>query len=175
MLFGRVNGYCPQHGYRSPDIDDADSHPRKGSFEAVKTQAIGPLRPPDLIIQDELHLISGPLGTLVGLYETAVDQLCTWQLNGNPVRPKVIASTATIRRARDQVNNLFLREVKVFPPAALDASDNFFARKRPSNNNSPGRLYVGVCAPGTRMRAILLRVYAAYMAAAQALTVYAPA
>ncbi len=113
-LFGRVSGYCPRHGYRTPEIEDSDSHPKKGIFAAVKTQAAGPLRPPDLIIQDELHLISGPLGTLVGLYETAVDELATWQLDGHNVRPKVIASTATIRRAQVQVNSLFLRQVRCF-------------------------------------------------------------
>ena len=172
MLFGQVNGYCPRHGYRSADlseIEDKDSHPKRGRLPAVKTQPIGPLRPPDLIIQDELHLISGPLGTLVGLYETAVDKLATWEIDGTPVRPKVIASTATIRRARNQVNNLFLREVKIFPPSALDADDNFFSRRRPSTNKSPGRLYIGVCAPGTRLKTVLIRVYVAYMAAAQVL------
>lgn len=168
-LFGRVTGYCPRHGYRSPEVEDADSHPKKKHLPAVKTQEIGPLRPPDLIIQDELHLISGPLGTLVGLYETAVDHLSTWQLNGQTVRPKVVASTATIRRARSQVNSLFLRQVKIFPPAVLSAEDNFFARKRPSSNESPGRLYLGLCAPGTRLKTLLIRVYIAYLAAAQAL------
>jgi hypothetical protein len=169
MLFGRVNGYCPRHGYRSPEIEDADRHPKKGYLPAVQSQEVGRLRPPDLIIQDELHLISGPLGTLVGLYETAVDHLCTWQLNGRTVRPKVIASTATIRRAANQVNSLFLRQVKIFPPAAVDAEDNFFARKRPSSNESPGRLYLGVCAPGTRLKTLLIRVYVAYLSAAQTL------
>ena len=169
MLFGRVNGYCPRHGYRSPEIDDANSHPKRGALPACATQPIGPLRPPDLIIQDELHLISGPLGTLVGLYETAVDYLASWELNGQTVRPKVIASTATIRRARNQVFNLFLREVQIFPPAALDAGDNFFSRRRPSDVNTPARRYIGICAPGNRLKAVLVRVYVALMSAAQKL------
>ena len=169
MLFGRVSGRCPRHGFRSPEIEDSDSHPKRGFLPPVKTEPAGPLRPPDLIIQDELHLISGPLGTLVGLYETAVDRLCEWTLDGVTVRPKVIASTATIRRANTQVNSVFLRQVKIFPPAALDAGDNFFARRRPTSDATPGRLYVGVCASGTRMRTILLRVYTACMSAAQTL------
>ena len=172
-LFGKVTGYCPRHGYRSPEVQDSDSHPAiKGAesqFPAVKTQDCLPLRPPDLIIQDELHLISGPLGTLVGLYETAVDRLCSWELNGTRVRPKVIASTATIRRAQNQVHNLFLRDVQIFPPSGLDAGDNFFSVRRPAGPEWPGRLYVGVCAPGTRMKTILIRVYVAYLAAAQKL------
>ncbi len=169
MLFGRVNGYCPRHGYRSPEIEDEDSHRKSGKFPACKTQAIPPLRPPDLIIQDELHLISGPLGTLVGLYETAVDALCAWDLDDHIVRPKVIASTATIRRAQSQIHSLFLREVRIFPPAALDAGDNFFSRRRASSNDTPARRYLGICAPGTRLKTVLIRVYVAFMAAAQRL------
>ena len=169
MLFRRVNGYCPRHGYRSPEVEDKDSHKKRGFLPAVTSEPAGPLRPPDLIIQDELHLISGPLGTLVGLYETAVDYLASWSLNGAAVRPKVIASTATIRRAQNQVHNRFLRRVNVFPPPGLDVEDNFFARRRLSSNESPGRLYLGLCAPGTRLKTVLIRVYVAYMAAAQTL------
>jgi hypothetical protein len=167
MLFGRVDGHCPRHGFTSPDLEDAGSHPKRKGLEAVRRQDRGALRPPDLIIQDELHLISGPLGTLVGLYETAVDELCTWEVDGRPVRPKVIASTATIRRAETQIRNLFCRRAQVFPPAGLEVEDNFFSRQRPATPEEPGRRYLGVCAPGIRVKTALIRVYVAFMAAAQ--------
>ncbi len=168
-LFGQVAGRCERHGFRSPDLDDSDSHPAKGGLKSAATIPFGPVRPPDLIIQDELHLISGPLGTLTGLYETAVDQLSSWEVAGKRVRPKVIASTATTRRARDQVHALFLREVAVFPPHGLDVGDNFFARHREASEKHPGRRYVGICAPGRRLKAVLIRVYVASLAAAQRL------
>jgi hypothetical protein len=169
MLFGRVTGFCPRHGFRSPDLEDSDSHPKKGLLPAVRTQPHPRLRPPDLIIQDELHLISGPLGAMVGLYETAVDQLASWEVDGRQVRPKIIASTATIRRAGEQVQALFLREVAVFPPQGLDSSDNFFSRQIEPDAAHPGRRYMGICAPGRRLKAALIRVYVAYLAAAQQL------
>ena len=92
-------------------------------------------------------MISGPLGTLVGLYETAVDKLCSWEVNGKIVRPKVIASTATIRKAGDQVHATFLRKVNVFPAHGLDVRDNFFSLQRPPSETLPGRRYIGICAP----------------------------
>lgn len=114
--------------------------------------------PPELIIQDELHLISGPLGTLAGLYETAIDVLCTE--NGH--RPKVVASTATIRRASEQVRALFARDVKQFPAPGIDARDNWFSVEAdPSRTGS--RLYVGLMAPGTSQTTLLVRTYAALL------------
>jgi hypothetical protein len=92
------------------------NHPAGRAF-AAKGQERSPIRPPDLIIQDEFHLISGPLGTMVGLYETAVDELCGWTSANMQVKPKIVASTATVRRAREQVNNVFMRRVSVFPAA----------------------------------------------------------
>jgi hypothetical protein len=97
--------------------------------------------PPSLIIQDELHLLTGPLGTTVGLYESAINLLC--ESDGRP--PKVIASTATIRRASAQVNGLFGRSVDLFPPSGIDADNSYFARE---DKNAPGRLYVGMMAQG---------------------------
>ncbi|MFI1353317.1 helicase-related protein [Streptomyces sp. NPDC020898] len=107
--------------------------------------------PPELIIQDELHLISGPLGTLTGLYETAVDALAG--------HPKVIASTATIRRAADQSHHLFARGVRQFPPAGLDARDSWFAVETPREEKA-SRRYVGLLAPGTSQSTLLIRTYA---------------
>jgi hypothetical protein len=169
MLFGRVDSYCLRHGFGSPELRCGESHQAAPPLPATRTAKIGPLRPPDLIIQDELHLISGPLGTLVGLYETAVDRLCEWEAHGHTVRPKLVASTATIRRAGDQVFQLYLRKVNVFPPPGLDARDNFFARQRTPAGDTPGRCYVGITAPGTRLKALLIRVYVAALAAAQKL------
>ena len=169
MLFGHVDGRCGRHGFRSPEIEDADSHPSKGGLAAARTEPCGPLRPPDLIIQDELHLISGPLGTMVGLYETAIDELCSWEVDGRTVRPKVIASTATIRRSLEQVHATFLRTVSVFPPHGLDVTDNFFSLQREPTDENPGRLYLGICAPGRRLKVALIRVYVAFLSAAQQL------
>jgi hypothetical protein len=169
MLFGQVNGFCERHGFRSPDLQDKDSHPARGGLARAQTIATSLLRPPDLIIQDELHLISGPLGTMVGLYETAVDTLSTWIVDGRPVRPKVIASTATVKQAQPQVHGLFLRRVEVFPPPGLDIEDNFFSRQIPPSPEHPGRRYLGVCAPGRRVKAALIRVYVALLASSQSL------
>ena len=167
-LFGKVSKECPRHGLIWPEAECGGTHNAKGNLPAVKVRDILPIRPPDLIIQDEFHLISGPLGTMVGLYETAVDELSTWMLDGKAVRPKVIASTATVRKADEQVNNVFLRKVSVFPPHGLDVEDNFFSVQR-SVESKPGRLYMGICSPGSSRPAILIRVYVALLTAAQAL------
>ncbi|WP_328721474.1 helicase-related protein [Streptomyces sp. NBC_00247] len=110
--------------------------------------------PPELIVQDELHLISGPLGTLTGLYETAVDVLSD--------HPKVIASTATIRRASEQGRKLFDREVAQFPPAGIDARDSWFAVETPPEEKA-SRQYVGLLTPSTSQATLLIRTYAALL------------
>ena len=128
----------------------------------------GDPRPPDLIIQDELHLISGPLGTMAGLYETAVEHLCRRRVNGRDVGPKIIASTATVRLAIKQIRALFGRpSVAVFPSPGIDRRDSFFAEQAPQNDVNP-RLYVGIAAQGRGPKVIFLRSTITLMAAAQA-------
>lgn len=94
-------------------------------------------RPPSLIIQDEMHLLSGPLGTTVAIYDAAVMGI----IKRRGGSPKIVASTATIRAARDQVRGLSAREVALFPPSGLDEDDSYFARP---DFNRPGRLYLGL-------------------------------
>jgi hypothetical protein len=126
------------------------------------------LDPPDLIIQDELHLISGPLGTVAGLYETAIDRLATREYGGRRIRPKIVASTATVRRASDQIRALFDRtETAVFPPPGIDRRDSFFAETL-SSEESPARWYLGLAAQGRGPKLVFLRALTTLVAAAQA-------
>jgi hypothetical protein len=167
-LFGRANTECPRHGLLWPGADCTGNHRAYRSLPSTAVKNITAVRPPDLIIQDEFHLISGPLGTMVGLYETAINELCSWELDGRMVQPKIVASTATVRKAAEQVNNVFMRRVAVFPPHGLDISDNFFSIQR-SIVLMPGRRYLGVCSPGSSRPAMLIRVYTAFLTASQEL------
>jgi len=167
-LFGRVGLECERHGLLWQGADCNGNHQAAKGLPSTKVKVIHPIRPPDLIIQDEFHLISGPLGTMVGLYETAVDELCGWTLNGKTVKPKIIASTATVRKADRQVAGVFNRQVSIFPPSGLDVEDNYFSVQR-SIADRPGRRYLGVCSPGSSRPAMLIRVYTAFLTAAQEL------
>ncbi len=130
---------------------------RVGSFFAVGTDN----RTPELIIQDELHLISGALGTIVGLYETAVDAICSRK----GVRPKIIASTATIRRAKEQCSVLYNREVVQFPAPGLNSNDSFFAREAEVSHIDGvfGRMYVGIMPSGKTKAMMEIRAMAALL------------
>lgn len=154
-FFGRVQRYDDQ-GFYGP-CHTGFGHPLPKNR----------LPPPDLVIQDELHLISGPLGTLVGLYETALDELCTVGNGDHRVRPKIIVSTATVRRAETQVRALFSRRMTdIFPPPGPDRRDSFFAETHPPERSN-ARLYLGIAAQGRSPKVVMLRVYLALLAAAQ--------
>ncbi len=159
-------------------VERADGNPQNGGFygpcdpNSAGQPLLEPLLPPDLIIQDELHLISGPLGTMVGLYETAIDALCSREItkpDGQKkiIRPKVVASTATVRRAESQIRALFCRSgVEIFPCPGPDRRDSYFAITVPAEEK-PGRLYAGVAAQGRSPKVIFLRTYLALLGAAQ--------
>lgn len=117
-------------------------HDRAGRLFGAGTGTLGP----SLIIQDELHLISGPLGTLAGVYEAGFEALVEVT---SGARPKVIASTATIRNAAAQCRRIYGREGAVFPSPGIRADDSFFSRLE-TGNLANSRLYVGVMGQGLR-------------------------
>lgn len=144
-LFGNKNVYSSEFGFKY-----SESKPKGYS-------RISRLKPPELIIQDELHLISGPLGSLTGLYEVSIDLLTRY--NGRPA--KVIASTATISGAEDQIKALYGRKYTQFPLAVQKANDNFVSKEIPTTEKA-GRYYVGICAPGVSNKIQAIHMYSAY-------------
>lgn len=124
--------------------------PAAGSLFGKSMQGDRPVQvcmPPGLIIQDELHLISGPLGTMYALYEGVFERLCSYQKEMETVKPKIIASTATIRGAHDQVLALYnRRETLLFPSPGLHMGDSFFGKyaRNKDDTLSNGRMYFGI-------------------------------
>ena len=181
-LFGHVARRCERHGYvphpghdstydfTGCTLGENGRHQAKGELPAATIRPATRLRPPDLIIQDELHLITGALGTTVGLFETAVETMCAWtDQYGRPARPLLVASSATVRNVADQVRGLYGRDVTIFPPQVLDASDTFFSRTVKVDDAHPGRLYVGLSTTGVRLTAAEIQTTQTVMAGAQLL------
>ncbi|MGJ8720438.1 MAG: DISARM system helicase DrmA [Salinibacterium amurskyense] len=180
-LFGYVSQRCERHGYKHPDtatgVCGAQDHAAKKeggrTYPKASVRAVDRLRPPDLIIQDELHLITGALGTAVGLFEAAVDTLSSWEMGGGDdaalVMPLVIASTATVRNAQDQVRKLYGRQVQIFPPQVLSVTDTYFSEEIAVSPDKPGRRYIGVCAHGARLTLAEIRVSEILLLAGQKL------
>jgi hypothetical protein len=142
-IFGNIDQFDSLLGYFRKKIGPDSEYNRLGYQTGVK-----PFKPPSLIIQDELHLIDGPLGSITGLYELAIDALATTE---NGEKPKYIVSTATIKDANNQVRALFDRDFALFPPLGITIEDSFFNSLKESNvtdADPPGRVYVGICTPG---------------------------
>ena len=172
-LFGYVARKCDRHGYVHPDyqpcdIKDGNKHPAKDGLPPAAVHPVARLRPPDLVIQDELHLITGALGTTTGLFEVAMDTLTSWRTpDGKEAQPLLVASTATARNASDQVRALYGRYVTIFPPQVLDAGRTFFSREIPVSEEKPGRRYIGISTTGVRLTTAEIRVSEVLMAAGQ--------
>ena len=180
-LFGKVNRFCSRCGYLSVG-EKHTKHHGSGDVESCDEENCRMFYPPELIIQDELHLITGPLGTIYGGYETVVEEMCTISENGTKIKPKYVVSTATIKNAGEQIRGLYSREISAqFPPSGLDIRDSFFIREvdLPSEDvkeatdesiaemiakgEKPFRQYVGVCAPGQSVKTTIVRLYSAIL------------
>lgn len=153
-IFGNVDVFHNEYGYGR---DKRDGVIRKEIYRTAldtdKVQknlgddgftAVLPFSPPNLIIQDELHLIEGPLGSMVGIYEMAVDLLCTNERQS----PKYIASSATIKESESQVASVYRRKINVFPQPGISSTSNYFTEVDDdisSTTDIPGRMYLGIC------------------------------
>jgi len=182
-IFGNVSYYHSRWGYYRAGCMPDDGRGLGSAFSEHLRRYQGyqdlhvpvpAFSPPDLIIQDELHLIEGPLGSLVGLYEFAIDALSERRIGQVAIKPKYIASTATVRQAADQVQSLFDRRLAQFPPSATNVDDRFFARNgvvdaHPLDVRRAGRLYVGVAAPGKGAQTPIVRIWAALLQMAHVL------
>ena len=143
-IFGNVDVVHSIYGYgrRSTFESPLWLRSKREKVRPEELHGFAGFSPPSLILQDELHLIEGPLGSMVGVYEMAVDTL-----SDNGFKPKYIASSATIREAESQVGTIFRRKIATFPPSGIDASDNYFSKlvgDVTCAKNSPGRLYLGM-------------------------------
>lgn len=170
-LFGRVDRLCSRDGFVA--VGDEHAHHKKtlNNSASIITE-VKPFLPPELIIQDELHLITGPLGTIYGAYETVVEDMCSYVIGEKHIKPKYVVSTATIKNAPEQIRCLYAREKTFqFPPNGFEIGDSFFIREipvpesyeKPDNTKSPFRKYVGVSAVGQSVKTTLLRVYASVL------------
>ncbi|WP_241559469.1 helicase-related protein [Lacticaseibacillus hulanensis] len=150
LLFGTVDKFA-----QVPINDKTGAFFHAISDDGLKTYT------PQLVIQDELHLISGPLGSIVGLYEAGFDYV----MASEGIQPKYLASTATIRNSRDQISNLYGRGVIQFPPDGLLADDSFFVTPdvREANEPNLGRRYVGIMGSGKSQVTTEVRVFASML------------
>ena len=191
VVLGCPDSACDFAGGLPIHVIDEDIYERRPSFVVATVDKLATLawypqarsifgigangdrdrRPPGLVVQDELHLISGPLGSMAGLYEAVIDELCTDRREEPPARPKIVSSTATISRYREQILALYGRpDVALFPPPGLAAGDSFFGRYATDEDGAalPGRRYVGVHAVGYgSLQAAQVRVFASALQAPQ--------
>ncbi len=160
LIFGRTDRVCERHGYIACGEDHPNRHNKKENLSAAKVVETRQFYPPELIVQDELHLITGPLGTIYGGYETVIEEMCSFTRNGKKILPKYIVSTATIKNADEQIRCLYGRNsFSQFPPSGFDIGDSYFI-KEISLADKPFRKYCSVCASGQSMKTTVLRIYA---------------
>ena len=160
-LFGNIDSYNVAFGYFRKTLYPKDQMKRKTPWKSEYNIQVTPFKTPELIIQDELHLLEGPLGSLYGLYETVIEGL----IRERGGCPKYIASSATVNEAESHIFSIFRKKVFQFPPYGYDYQDSFFIRIPPTsqgweNEMKPGRIYGGVYAPGRGSPIPPIRIWA---------------
>ena len=179
LLFGRTNRVCERCGHVAiGNTKHPGRHNKTATLPAASVHSCKPFYPPELIIQDELHLITGPLGTIYGGYEAVVEEMCCISKGDKKIHPKYIVSTATIKNAKEQIKFLYARKgYSQFPPSGFDIRDSFFVKEVPlpekdagiaceeemkqmaEKGQNPFRQYVGICASGQSVKTTLIRLY----------------
>jgi len=160
-IFGNVDRYDSCWGFYREVVPPETGRLHKGEVISIRG-----FERPELIIQDELHLIEGPLGSMVGIYESAIEELASTREGDSYIRPKYVASSATIQKAKPHVRAVFDRSIAIFPPSGISVEDNFFSHSReahPLDSSYPGRLYIGLCAPGRGPHTPTIRVWASLL------------
>ena len=153
LIDEEIYHYCPTFLIATVDKFAQIAH-REQTFSLFGRKSVN--KPPELIIQDELHLISGPLGTITGVYEAAIQKMCS----DNNIKAKIVASTATIKNAQEQIYSLYGEDFTQFPPQGIEADDSYFAIKS-TPQDKPSRLYMGCMGNGMSATSIMVRIMAA--------------
>lgn len=158
LLFGTVDKFAALANKIATGSQERNQDSRRLLGNGYKYACL----PPELIIQDELHLLLGPLGSAVGLFEKSIDELCTFTAGGISVRPKVITSTATTRNTDKQIFALFDRRCEIFPKQGIACDDSFFSfyKRRPDDvtEYASNRRYLGLLPIGKTQVWMQLRV-----------------
>jgi hypothetical protein len=150
VLLGTVDKFVQTAYNRTYDHSDIGDDSKRDVRRLLGFTTDNSVRPPDLVIQDELHLLTGPLGSMAGLMETAIET--AWNVSQNH-KPKYVAATATIRGASRDAKLMFGRDLSIFPPPINTANDNFFAREIRTRLEE-GRMHVAVLGPPEKARTI---------------------
>jgi hypothetical protein len=159
LLFGTVDKFAALANKVSTITNERNQDSRRLFGKGRNQEQL----PPELIIQDELHLLLGPLGSAVGLFEKAIDELCSYKDDdGTTISPKVITSTATTRNTDKQIFALFNRRSEMFPKQGIESDDSFFSFYQRNSDNvddyDSNRRYVGLLPVGKTQVWMQLRI-----------------